>query len=203
MITKSELINDVYIAFINVKLEDGIGLWEAQGHDDRLSLAACKKLGAKDETNDWKKIPLIHLYQCSSSLSFLDAKGMLFHFPMYLLFALGVFKKEQEELVLKGLTKGCSESDIEGTLISITDYKNDINDIQYKHFYTERFSLFNSEQLRCITKYLEYRMLELEVYYKTDAAKKFGVLPTSIKYDKDYIQLQEAISCWVNKFKIK
>ena len=200
MFKKEEFIKEIKEAFKNVKLEDGIGLWEAQGHDDRLNIEECKKLRRKDEKEDWTKIPLIHVYQCSSSLTFFDAKGLRFHFPIFLLFALGVFTKEQQELTTKGELKGCSEPDIERMLVSISNFKNDTDAIQYKQFYIEQFSLFNSLQLNCIIKYLEYRMYELESYYKTDAAKEIGLLPIAIQYDKEYMQLQEVIMYWTNEF---
>lgn len=33
----------IYQAFEGVKFEDGIGLWEGQGHDDRLTSEECSK----------------------------------------------------------------------------------------------------------------------------------------------------------------
>ncbi|MEW7280392.1 DUF6714 family protein [Aquimarina sp. 2201CG1-2-11] len=201
MTNKERLINDIYEAFKNVKLEDGIGLWEAQGHDDRLSKLECKKLRAKDVKEDWNNIPLIHLYQCSSSLTFFDAKGMRFHTPMFLLYALGVFQKEQEELQKNGLLKGCSEPDMENRLQTITGYQLDTP--EYKLLYIEPFSLFSGKQLKCITQFLQYRINELVMYYKSDKAKELGLLPEMVKYNSDYLQLQEALNCWIHNFEIE
>lgn len=201
MVKKEELIKKINKAFKDIKLEEGVGLWEAQGLDDRLNTIACKKLRAKDEKEEWNKIPLLHLYQCSSSVSFFDAKGMRFHFPIFLLFALGTFEKEQEELQRKGYLKGCAEPDIYYTIFSIIDYSLDT--LEYQQFYTQRFSLFNNEQLKCITNYIEYKICELKAYYKSDDVKKYGLLPIAIKYDEEYIQLQKVLNCWIHNFKIK
>jgi len=201
-IKKEKLIKNIHDAFKDVKLEDGIGLWEAQGYDDRLSNLECKKLRAKDEINDWTKIPVIHLYQCSSSLSFFDAKGMRFHLPIFLLLDIDVFKNEEEELYRKRLLEGCSEPCIEYQLIAITDYLNDKNNKDYKTFFKERFSLFNNQQLKCIVEFLEYKMYELETYYQSNEAKELGLLPQAVTYNNDYLQLQDAMLCWIKEFEI-
>lgn len=79
-LTKTQLIGKIYGAFKDVLLEDGIGLWEGLALDDRLeNTPEYEALKAKDERHDWQKIPVLHLYECSSSISFLDAKGMRFH----------------------------------------------------------------------------------------------------------------------------
>ncbi|WP_025663128.1 DUF6714 family protein [Aquimarina megaterium] len=201
MSNKEVLIQEISEAFKEVKLEDGIGLWEAQGHDDRVSDLECKKLRAKDEKEDWNNIPLIHLYQCSSSLTFFDAKGMRFHTPMFLLYAIGVFQKEQQQLQKEGLLNDCSDPDIENRLQTITDYAQD--SLGYQQLYTKPFSLFSGKQLKCIIKFLEFKLSELEMYYKSNDAKELGLLPTAVKYNKDYMQLQEALNCWIHNFEIE
>ncbi len=198
MTKKEELIKEINEVFKDVRLEDGMGLWEAQGHDNRLTTSECKKLRTKDEKEDWKNIPLIHLYQCSSSLSFFDAKGMHFHLPMLLLFAMGFFKKEEKELLEKGLLKGCSEPDVEFHLMEILS-----NNESDKKYYKERYSLLTTEQLQCIIDFFEYKINVLEVYYNSDEARELGLLPAAVTYDKEYIRLQEAIVCWTDEFQIK
>jgi len=115
MIGKEQLIVIIRNAFQNVKLEDGIGLWEAQGHDDRLSDFECKKLRRKDEVDDWKNIAIENMYICSSSLSFFDAKGLRFHMPKYLLLALNECQPEEEELKQKGIISLGDTPDIENS----------------------------------------------------------------------------------------
>jgi len=144
--TKNQLIKKIHTAFKNVKLEDGIGLWEAQGLDDRLTEKECEKLREKDEKNDWNIIPVLDLYKCSSSLSFFDAKGMRFHLPQLMLYYLDVFEEEELALDKKGKLKGYGCPDIVFDL----SYKIETPD-QLK-----RFSALNIEQIQCVLYFLEY-----------------------------------------------
>ncbi|WP_299136393.1 DUF6714 family protein [uncultured Tenacibaculum sp.] len=202
MIKKEELIRNINEAFKNIKLEEGIGLWEAQGHDDRLTAKECRKLRAKDERNDWTKISLIDLYACNSSITFFDAKGMLFHMPKYLLVSLDVYKEEEKRLIKEGMIEEFYKPDITDHLIAITKHLSDENDNQNKKFYEEYFSLFNHKQLMCLVKFIEYRMNEVRDYYKSDKAKEFGLLSNAVLYDKYFIQLYEASICLKQKLKI-
>lgn len=72
-------------AFANVRLGDGIGLWEAQGIDDYKSLAERGALREKDEKSNWSNISAQDLNDCHSSLGFFDAQGMRFHLPAFLI----------------------------------------------------------------------------------------------------------------------
>lgn len=77
-----EIIRD---AFAGVKLGKGIGLQEGQGLDDYEDDKTCAGHRARDEKEDWSRIPPSELNRCSSSLSFFDAEGMRFHLPAYLI----------------------------------------------------------------------------------------------------------------------
>ena len=79
-----ELCRKIETAFEGVTLEDGIGLWEAQGIDDREDEETCARYRARDEKNDWKKVPTDDLSGCNSSPSFLDAKGFRFYLPAFM-----------------------------------------------------------------------------------------------------------------------
>ena len=196
MIHKKLLIDKINIAFRGVKLEDGIGLWEAQGHDDRLSLEECKKLRSKDEKENWNKIPLIDLYKCSSSLSFFDAKGMRFHMPKFLLFYLDVFEKEEDELFEQGLTKNCSAPDILFSITAVLKYLNDNSDMgkRMRKYNKERFSLINTEQIECLILFIEYRKKEIVDYYDNPNTK--GKSPSGVKFDEGYIEMEKGIEFW-------
>lgn len=82
--SRKALIEHVEFVFGAVRLEDGVGLKEAQGIDDYEDEWACKKYRAEDEKYDWRSIPVEKLDQCHSSLSFFDPKGMRFHLPAYI-----------------------------------------------------------------------------------------------------------------------
>lgn len=79
-----ELIDLVRRAFADVKLEDGIGLRESDGIDDDAGSEELKRLRATDEKKDWQKISADLLNYCNPAPSFLDAKGMRFHTPAFL-----------------------------------------------------------------------------------------------------------------------
>lgn len=72
-------------AFEGVKLEKGVGLYQAQGIDDNEAVEVCQSLRIGDEKDDWQRITAADLNRCYSSLSFFDAAGMRFHLPAYLL----------------------------------------------------------------------------------------------------------------------
>lgn len=71
-------------AFRGVVLGRGIGLWQGQAIDDYAGRAAEEEARARDEKDDWSRIPVELLNGCHSSLSFFDAEGMRFHLPAYL-----------------------------------------------------------------------------------------------------------------------
>lgn len=83
-IEADRLCERVRQAFADVKLGDGIGLFEAQALDDYESdeLRALKR--EKDEKEHWERIEARHLNACSSSLFFFDPPGMRFHLPAFL-----------------------------------------------------------------------------------------------------------------------
>ena len=83
-----QLRQKIESAFAGVTLQEGIGLYEAQGIDDYASQAQCLAYRAKDEKLNWHNISINDLNRCNSSLSFFDAQGMLFHLPAFLLASL-------------------------------------------------------------------------------------------------------------------
>lgn len=182
-IVKQHLIEQIEEAFINIKLEDGIGLWEGQGLDDYATPEECKKLREKDEKEDWHKISVINLYKCNSSLSFFDAKGMRFHLPQLLLLGLDVFEKEENELHKKGGLKSGYCPDLFFTLTYNLESDYSIN----------RFSALNNEQIKCVLKYFEYKIQEREAYYK-----EFGI---KSKKDRDdyFNEIKNVMIIWKNK----
>lgn len=91
--TRSELINSIYAAFKDVKLDDGIGLYEADCIDDYIhpNDPVYVNWKQKDEREKWENILSLFLSDTnnervnSSNFFFMDAKGKRFHIPCYLL----------------------------------------------------------------------------------------------------------------------
>jgi len=77
--------NEIKLAFKNVVLGEGIGLWQAQAIDDYESKQVQLKARERDEKTDWLAIPNGDLSKCYSSLSFVDAEGMRFLIPTFIL----------------------------------------------------------------------------------------------------------------------
>ena len=82
---EDDLCKLIHEAFAGVKLENGVGLRQAQGLDDYEGEQTCALYRADDEKQDWSRIPVDELNRCNSSLSFFDAQGMRFHLPAYLI----------------------------------------------------------------------------------------------------------------------
>ena len=80
-----ELIDLVRRAFAGVELEDGVGLRESDGIDDYAGSEQLKQLRAADEHLDWQNITSELLNRCHAAPSFLDAKGMRFHTPAFII----------------------------------------------------------------------------------------------------------------------
>lgn len=81
---KDRVLGLVRRAFEGVTLGEGIGLREGDGLDDYADEHTLAAYRAQDEKHDWSAIPVADLDRYYSSLSFLDADGMRFHLPAYL-----------------------------------------------------------------------------------------------------------------------
>lgn len=79
-----ELIELVRRAFAGVELGAGIGLRESDGIDDYAGPEELARLRADDEKHDWQRIPADLLNFCHAAPSFLDATGLRFHTPAFL-----------------------------------------------------------------------------------------------------------------------
>jgi hypothetical protein len=177
--TRDNLITAIKSAFEHVKLEDGIGIWEAQGIDDYSDLQTIAALKEKDEREYWDKVPYQDLVTCSSSLSFLDAKGMLFYLPKFMIFDLladEIYEKEQNYA-----------PDILFTL----GYKLD------EAYQKNRFSLFDRLQKQVIIDFLTYQVEDFaqrhQAYDMSDAS--YNHMHTN----HQYLELTQTLDMWKKK----
>ncbi|WP_430907673.1 DUF6714 family protein [Maribacter sp. 2-571] len=178
--TKAQLIGVIYKAFEGVTLEEGIGLWEGYALDERLeNTKEYYRLKGKDEREDWQKIPILDLYYCSSSISFLDAKGMRFHLGLYLLFALEVFWEEEEALHEN------EDFDLSPPEVQFALTYNLESD-----FSRERFSLLNKAQMKSVVYFLEYALGERKSHFRAHG------ITQKPSFDKRYKELENAIAFW-------
>ena len=131
---REQLIQTIKTAFSNVMLGHGVGLFEAQGIDDYENKEVCQKLRSKDETSQWENIPIEHLNQCYSSLSFFDAEGMRFHLPAFML------------LELK-----------EGS-----DYVNIVFHLTSRTTINKQFRLLNKSQKKAVRSFLQHLLKDID-----------------------------------------
>ncbi|GAB5407050.1 MAG: hypothetical protein Aurels2KO_52810 [Aureliella sp.] len=80
-----EIKRSIRTAFFDVKLGSGMGMLEADGRDRYADDAELAALRSRDERDNWKSFSSETLNQYYCSFGYLDAKGMLFHLPAYLL----------------------------------------------------------------------------------------------------------------------
>lgn len=178
--TKEALITEIRTAFKDVRLEDGIGIWEGQGIDDYADEKTILELRKKDERVNWDKLPYKDLAICASSLSFFDAKGMRFCLPQFLIFDLldEQIRKEQ----------GIYSPDVLFTL----GYK--LNEEYQKN----RFSLFNNEQIQSVIHYLEYKLENVIQRYKDHSTNNEDSTAT-LDSNYDYIEINRILNEWKQK----
>ena len=79
------LIERVQKEFVGVTLGDGIGLHQAEAMDSYASEQKLLELRKLEETDDWSRVDVSTLNQLAAALSFLDAQGMKFYLPAYLM----------------------------------------------------------------------------------------------------------------------
>lgn len=175
---KEELIEKIKNVFQNVKLEDGIGLWEANGLDLYAYKDTLQKLKEKDERNDWSKISFEDFCSCNSSPSFFDAKGMLFHIPQMMILDI-----DSDEYL-------SVDADFPDLIFHLT-YELD-SDLA-----KEKLSLLEGHYAACIVDYLIYKKEKLKADY-IDYKKRLGY-DFNVLEDMDYIAIEKSLDTWKRK----
>jgi len=86
-------IDAIEDAFGGVQLGDGISLREAIVLDRYGTDEERHRARLQDELGDWRRIPDETIASYSASLAFLDPKGMRFHLPAFMRFALRHYQR--------------------------------------------------------------------------------------------------------------
>jgi hypothetical protein len=179
--TKKELLQNILTVFENVKLEDGVGIWEGQGIDDYADTKTMADLRAKDEREHWQNIPYQDLVTCSSSLSFFDAKGMRFCLPQFLVFDL------------------LADEIFDGTANHSPDVIFTLGHKLDEPYQKSRFGLFDKPQIQAIIHFLEYKIAEIAVLHK-----KYSINTDSDNNDyfsHEDAELHRTLEAWQEKLK--
>ncbi len=136
------LIEQISIAFADVKLEDGIGIWEGEALDNYAQAEEKALYRAKDEREDWHKLINDDLNTCFCSLSYLDAKGMRFCLPAYM---------------IADITEVYYHHIGYSLISSLADQTD------FTPYALEQFSLFNRQQKDAVIAYLTYPSADVEI----------------------------------------
>ena len=83
--TRQEVIDEIRNAFRRVRLGDGVGLYEGGALDDWADDATCRAARIRDERELWEAIPKERLVTHHDAICFLDAEGMRFHLPAFMI----------------------------------------------------------------------------------------------------------------------
>jgi hypothetical protein len=140
----NRIIAQINEVFRDVKLGAGVGLYEGQAIDDYESDEERALKRAKDEKEDWRKIPTTHLNACNSSLSFFDAEGMRFHLPAFICCDL----------------RGEYALELEFSLTGLDDWKK------------KKFSLLTVAEKAAVAEYLEFLAEDVAGEFSLDAIGK-------------------------------
>jgi hypothetical protein len=81
---EQQVLSAIRAAFAGVTLGGGIGLREADGLDDYANAETLARYRERDEKRDWTAIPSADLDRYYCGLWSLDADGVRFHLPAYL-----------------------------------------------------------------------------------------------------------------------
>ena len=137
-----EAKQQVFRAFAGVRLENGIGFYEAGAIDDRFNPSDVEYLEekARDERDDWTKVfSMLESLDCfdQNRHCFMDAKGLHFYLPIVLLLSdsvandsilmRGVIDKRPQNLELMQLLTLEQKKSILNLLVADIDYDASIS----------------------------------------------------------------------------
>ena len=133
----AQITDLITAAFLDVKLGQGVGLFEGQALDDYETEAVRLEQRSKDEKEDWKRIQAKHLNACHSSLSFFDPLGMRFHLPAFICCEL----------------RGDYEMGLDISLSRIDDWKR------------KKYSLLSPNQKEAVAEFLRFLAEDVDSEY--------------------------------------
>eukprot|EP01129_Flabellula_baltica_P016643 TRINITY_DN8_c1_g2_i3.p1 TRINITY_DN8_c1_g2~~TRINITY_DN8_c1_g2_i3.p1 ORF type:complete len:163 (+),score=25.14 TRINITY_DN8_c1_g2_i3:653-1141(+) len=148
-LTKSQVIKTIQNAFKGTTLNGGIGLLQGRALDDYNDtpehMAHCR---AKEESEDWTKISADDMETYQSSLSFVDAKGMRFLLPAYMI---GELNDEAEILfhVVQSVREGAPQ----------------------REYGIGMFAELDAAQVNAVKCFLEYLLKDEDYEYDHDAIR--------------------------------
>lgn len=147
---REKLILEIKEAFKNVKLEDGIGIFEADEMDACSNEKKLQSARKKDRLwwSDWENIEEKHIAYYSSVMCFMDSQGIKWAIPAYMIYALNNYED--------------GSFSVDTTIYAIERGAMGYDDLD----------LYTLEQKRVIAKFLQYMLFVGEDWVDTDFAKR-------------------------------
>ena len=106
------VMNEIHTAFADVGLEDGISLHEADVIDHYGTEEERLAARQQDEHEDWRRIPFHAIEDHPDSLCFMDVKGLRFHLPAFMCFALRRFRSSNSRSIDVTIHRLCDTGQI-------------------------------------------------------------------------------------------
>lgn len=163
---KDTLIKVIEEAFDGVEQPQEITLHVAEAHDD-YDYAHDREHKKKDYFGPWQKVPFEHIEKCQDALGYVDKIGMRYYLPAYMVWYL----------------KNIGNDNVIWTDNSLYALDNDPGDPSLLEYMKERFSLFDSKQLRACALFIKYCAEETSGFSDTEFAKK--------KYERYWYQYDD------------
>lgn len=140
----SATISEIADAFARVQREDGVTLHEAEVIDDYGSAQERSAARQRDMDSHWHDVPGADIEQHYSILSFLDAKGLRYYLPAYMIWTLRNYATSPS-------------ATIDSTIYALG-------------FDNSHFHIFTPRQSKAIARFLEYMVLYATAFCDSGAA---------------------------------
>jgi hypothetical protein len=184
-----QIITLIEDAFGGVTLENGISLREAIVLDNYGTRKERRQARSQDELEDWSRIPDETIARCSSSLAFLDAKGMRFHLPAFMRFALRHYLRSDSESInytiyQLDLLPDSASRDVDSVFKNTTEdqkamLQNVMGPAEFKAqlksvhtFKARKLTLLSEPQRKAVRSFLEFMAFEAADHVDSRAAAR-------------------------------
>lgn len=149
-----KLIDTIQGAFKDVHLDDGISLRQARVLDDHGNKQKQNEARKEDELENWNHVSFRDIEKYPGIFPFLDAKGVMFYLPVYMLF------------IIKNNKDSKSANAEEDIIYALTPDDGD------NRWFNSHFCLVNDNHKLAIFTFLEWALEnDVDKYYGDEIQK--------------------------------
>lgn len=158
---RDTLIASIRDSFADVSRAGGVSISEARAIDDNESVDACRRARERDKDEHWWEIQLPDADLSGSAMSFMDPIGFHYHVPAYMTYALRCLTFDES----KDPPGNCYDSviwSLEHIGEQMAGWQRrgiDPSSNLGKSDAANRFSRFDSGQIRCVAQFLMFENL--------------------------------------------